>query len=115
MVEPTTMTVEKFLNDTKGFYGQFLQVYLMKDSTTLRYMLHLAHHLYVERSFRVYYMDIVNVLEISKKGGFLAEDFEKVEAILEKADSESYQEMCPKSGYKPLLDPKIDREKWRNA
>ena len=99
MVEPTTMTVEKFLNDTKGFYGQFLQVYLMGDSTTLRYMLHLAHHLYIEREFRVFYMDIVNLIEISKKGGFVAADFDKVEALIKKSDDNTYQEIFPKSGY----------------
>ena len=65
MAESTTLTVEKFLEDSKGYYGQFLKVYLMKDSTTLRYMLHLAHHLLIERSIRVYFMDIVNLIEIS--------------------------------------------------
>ena len=99
MVDQTTMTVEKFLELTKTHYGQFLKVYLMKDSTTLRYMLHLAHHLYVEREFRVFYMDIVNLIEISKKGGFVAADFDKVEALIKKSDDNTYQEIFPKSRY----------------
>ena len=65
MVESTTMTVEKFLNETKSFYGQFLQVYLMGDSTTLRYMLHLAHHLYIEREFKADFSDTLSVMQIS--------------------------------------------------
>lgn len=65
MVEPTTMTVEKFLEDTKSYYGQFLKVYLMKDSTTLRYMLHLAHHLYIEREFNADFSDTLSVTQIS--------------------------------------------------
>ena len=64
MVESTTMTVEKFLEDTKD-HGQFLTVYMMRDSTTLRYMLHLAHHLYVEREFKTDFSDTLSVTQIS--------------------------------------------------
>ena len=64
MVESTTMTVEKFLEDTKD-HGQFLTVYMMRDSTTLRYMLHLAHHLYIEREFNADFSDTLSVTQIS--------------------------------------------------
>ena len=64
MVESTTMTVEKFLDETKH-HGQFFTVYMMGDSTTLRYMLHLAHHLYIEREFKADFSDTLSVTQIS--------------------------------------------------
>ena len=63
MIDSTSMTVEKFMKDTTG-YGQFLSFYMMRDSTTLRYMLHLAHHLYIERKFNADFSDTLSVMQI---------------------------------------------------
>jgi hypothetical protein len=64
MIESTTMTVEMFVEDTKG-YGQFLTVFMMGDSTTLRYMLHLSHHLFTKRSFNAEFADILRLMQVS--------------------------------------------------
>ena len=58
------LTVETFLKKTLT-YNQFNAVHWMSEATTLRYMLHLAHHLYIEREFKADFSDTLSVTQIS--------------------------------------------------
>ena len=109
----TNLTVDIFLKSTNTF-SQFYDVFWLRDPTTLRYMLHLAHTLYINCQYPVYALDVANLVEICAKGGIPQVDHDKVEAIAKICNHLFLPKNFDKTKWTEVADyVKPDRGTWR--